>query len=128
MIEKQEIGGTPFLRPYEVEQGNTTIVVLEKPTDEQVTYEGKTQIKLHVATEITQIPTKEQYEQNLDEEPDFLENRLKTNKRVWIVNKTTRNYLIDKLGTDESKWVGEKIELEVQKQRKLKVIYAKGSV
>lgn len=128
MIEKQEIGGTPFLRPYEVEYGNAKIIVLDKPYDAEEVYDGKPQTKLHIVTEITNIPTQKEYEDNVDEEPDFLENRMKTNKRLWIINKTTRNFLIDSLGKDESTWIGKSIDLEVQKQRKLKVIYAKGSV
>lgn len=51
---------------------------------------------------------------------------------TWIANKTTSNYLIDTLGEDESKWVGQTLTFEVVKmgtQEGIRdVIYVEGAI
>lgn len=52
--------------------------------------------------------------------------------KTWVINNKSKNYLIDTLGADETKWNGQKVELEIVKMGTpsgLKdVIYAKGAV
>ena len=49
--------------------------------------------------------------------------------RVWFVNKTTQNDLIDKLGDDTDAWINQEIDLVVESLRKgsetIEIIYLK---
>ena len=52
--------------------------------------------------------------------------------KTWVANKTSSNFLIDSLGSDESDWVSQPIELEIIQSviegKKKDVIYAVGSI
>lgn len=63
----------------------------------------------------------------------FVDLKIKANLiKTWSANNKSRNFLIDKIGSNEKKFVGKKIDLVVVKQMvegSLKdVIYAKGAV
>ena len=49
--------------------------------------------------------------------------------RVWFVNKTTQNDLIDKLGDDSEAWINQEIDLRTESLTKgsdiLEIIYLK---
>ena len=52
--------------------------------------------------------------------------------KTWVANKTSRNFLIDSLGSDEAAWLSQPIELEVVQavvnNAKKEVIYAVGAI
>ena len=130
MLEKVKMDSRPFLRPYEVKAADNLVKVdgdvYSKDSDDFGT-------KLYVPVTITKIPTKKQYQDNTKLED--IEKRVDNIKRTWVANSTSRNFLIEKLGSDEKKWIGKNIELVVvpktikkdNKETQVDVIYAKGS-
>lgn len=93
-IAKAETGGIPFLKKALVqEKGVKTITIEEEPIEVDTEYEGVKSRKIEAicSTEVL--------------DPTMVK---------WQMNNTTRNFLIDKYGSDTKKWIGKKIEITIK--------------
>lgn len=93
-IAKAETGGIPFLKRAHVqEKGIKVIIIEEEPIEVDTEYEGVKSKKIEAvcSTEVL--------------DPTMVK---------WHMNNTTRNFMIDKYGSDTKKWVGKKVEITIK--------------
>ena len=93
-IEKATMGGIPFLnRKTVLESKVTKVKITTEPVLVDVEFEGKKSRRLECicSTQVT--------------EPKEVK---------WQMNPTTQNYLIEKFGTETSRWIGQEIDLAVK--------------
>lgn len=120
------------MRAYEVDYNNGIVTIDGTPND---VLDDKTQKKkLYAPVTIGKVPQNAEYSSN--GMTNDVKDRVDNHKRTWVINGTSRNYLIDKKGNDESKWLGdvslitktEEIKEKDGNPKKIvKTIYAKGS-
>ena len=93
-IAKAETGGIPFLKKAIVQdQGVKKLTIVEEPIEVDSEYEGVKSKKIEAicTTEV-----------------------LDPSKVKWHMNNTTRNFLIDKFGSDTKKWIGKTVEITIK--------------
>lgn len=101
---------------------------------EAITKAGKAIFKIETEADIEHIKTDDwQADRYQCEGILYMDAKKKeTKKLTWTMNMTSSDFLIDKLGDETSKWIGEEIELETISQRtpagKKDVVYPVGAV
>ena len=92
-IAKAETGGIPFLKKALVQKGVSNVTIDEEPIEVDTEYEGVKSRKVEAicSTEVLDPTTVK-----------------------WQMNNTTRNFMIDKYGSDTRKWVGKKVEVAIK--------------
>jgi hypothetical protein len=92
-ITKAETGGIPFLKKASVQGGLNQVTIESEPQEVETEYEGKKSLKIEAICGT---------------------NVLDPSQVKWQMNNTTRNFLIDKYGSDTKKWIGKKIDLAIK--------------
>lgn len=93
-VSKVELGGTPYLNKKIVQdKGVKRVKILSEFAPVETEFEGKKSVKLEGVCS-TQV-----------DDPK---------KVTWQMNDTTRNYMIDKHGSDTAKWIGLEIDIAVK--------------
>lgn len=119
----------PFLRSWEAKK-SLSVTVIGEPREVKTKFDlGENDISIFVDVKLD-LPYSKADLEKLGLPKSEIDLRTKSSDRVWRINGTSLNFLIDKIGSDESKWIDEKIELitkEMLVQNKLiDVIFAKG--
>ena len=118
-MKKQNLGGFPILRGYEVKalKGKEIEVISEERTVKTANKEAQTVLDVTMPS----IPTKEQYEDldDNDMKAEELESRLADPRRTWFVNGNSINWLVNEHGD------GEELAPDALKGKKIKLGYFK---
>ena len=126
---EQMSAGNPILRPFEVKISSKVKIISEpRSMHTQHDEEGSDSLVCDVELE---TPIEKSKMEIMISSPIERKSRIATQKRLWFINATNLNHLIDSFGDQESDWVNKTIDLVTVEQDvfgSLKsVIYVKGA-
>ena len=95
IVQKVEVGGVPYLnKKIMQEKGVRRVKIIDEFKPVEATFEDGTKSTRLTGTCSTQV-----------DDPKHVK---------WGMNPTTQNYMIDKHGTDTTKWIGLEIDIAIK--------------